>query len=87
VVGDLWGHTLCRLCFHVHESIDHLFFQCGFSHRIWRSLMEDCLSPSPCVSWDDVVLWACSLKGKRLHTTLCKLGLAAAVYHIWRFAK
>jgi hypothetical protein len=81
------GHTLYRFCFHVQESIDHLFFQCGFSRHIWRNLMADCLSPSPIVSWDDIVLWACSLKGKRLHTTLCKLGLAAAVYHIWRFAK
>lgn len=44
--------------------------------------MEDCLSPSPCVSWDDVVLWACSLKGKGLHTILCKLSLAATIYHI-----
>jgi hypothetical protein len=46
--------------------------------------MADCLSPSPIVSWDDIVLWACSFKGKGLHTTLCKLGLAAAVYHIWK---
>lgn len=78
------GHTLCRFYFHVQESIDHLFFQCGFSRRIWRNLIADCLSPSPSVSWDDIVLWACSLKGKGLHTTLCKLGLAAVVYHIWR---
>jgi hypothetical protein len=78
------GHTLCRFYFHMQESIDHLFFQCGFSRRIWRNLIADCLSPSPSVSWDDIVLWACSFKGKGLHTTLCKLGLAAAVYHIWR---
>jgi hypothetical protein len=32
--------------------------------------MEDCLIPSPSVSWDDIVLWSCNLKGKGLHTTI-----------------
>jgi hypothetical protein len=45
--------------------------------------MEDCLIPSPSVNWDAIVIWSCNLKGKGLHTTLCKLSLAAAVYHIW----
>jgi hypothetical protein len=84
VARDLWGIPYVGSVFMCKNQLIIFFFQCGFSRRIWRNLMADCLSPSPIVSWDDIVLWACSLKGKGPHTTLCKLGLAAAVYHIWR---
>jgi hypothetical protein len=42
-----WGYTgnvLCLFCHACHESQEHLFFfQCGFSLRIWRTLMSACL--------------------------------------------
>jgi superfamily II helicase len=46
--------------------------------------MAACLFSNPCVHWDDILEWSCKLKGKSLQKTLCKLCLAAAVYHIWR---
>jgi hypothetical protein len=36
------------------------------------------------VHWDDVFVWSCNLKGKSLQNILCKLCLAAAIYHLWR---
>jgi len=30
------GDSLCRFCFGHQECIEHLFFHCGFSLRIWR---------------------------------------------------
>lgn len=46
--------------------------------------MAACLFSNPWVHWDDILEWSCKLKGKSLQNTLCKLCLAAAVYHIWR---
>jgi hypothetical protein len=78
------GNTLCRFCYGCQESIEHLFFQCSFCRRIWRNLMEACLISNVSINWDDLVDWSCKLKGKNLQVILCKLCLAAAVYHVWR---
>jgi hypothetical protein len=40
-----WGYVgsfLCVFCDACHESPEHLFFQCSFNRRIWRTLMVDC---------------------------------------------
>lgn len=64
-----WGYggdTLCRFCFGIQGSVEHLFFQCSFSMRIWRSLMADCLVVDSVVEWADVVHWSArALKGKK----------------------
>jgi hypothetical protein len=78
------GNSLCRFCFGCQESIDHLFFQCSFCRRVWRHLMADCFISNPCVHWDEVLVWSCNLKGKSQQTILCKLCLAATIYHLWR---
>jgi hypothetical protein len=46
--------------------------------------MEACLISNVSINWDDLVDWSCKLKGKNLQVILCKLCLAAAVYHVWR---
>lgn len=79
------GSSLCLFCYARQEYSMHLFFQCSFSRRIWRTLMELCLIADPKVEWDEVTVWCSSdLKGKNLHSTLCKLSLGAIVYHLWR---
>jgi len=77
-------NSLCRFCFGCQESIDHLFFQCSFCRRVWRHLMAASCISDPCVHCDDVLVWSCTLKGKSLQNILCKLCLAAAIYHLWR---
>jgi hypothetical protein len=40
-----WGYSgdsLCLFCHASQVSHDHLFFECRFSRRIWRSLMAEC---------------------------------------------
>jgi hypothetical protein len=46
--------------------------------------MAACLIPNPNIDWDNIVEWMCKLRGKSLHVILCKLCLAATVYHIWQ---
>lgn len=47
-------------------------------------MMETCLISNPSTNWDDIVDWYCKLMGKGMQVILCKLCLAAAVYHVWR---
>jgi hypothetical protein len=47
--------------------------------------MEACLISDPKLIWDDVSAWSSSAwKGKSFAATVCKLSLAANVYHLWR---
>jgi hypothetical protein len=46
--------------------------------------MTLCLITNPCIECDDVVNWSYKLKGRSLQVLLCKLCLAAVVYHLWR---
>jgi hypothetical protein len=79
------GSMECLFCHASLESRDHLFFECSFSRRVWRAVMEACLISDPKLIWDDVSAWSSSAwKGKSFAATVCKLSLAATVYHLWR---
>jgi hypothetical protein len=79
------GDVLCLFCRHCLESRDHLFFECGFSSRIWKACLVRCLVDNPPFIWSDVVSVGCShWKKKVLHDTLCRLVLSSTIYNIWR---
>jgi hypothetical protein len=46
--------------------------------------MTLCLMQQPFAKCEDIVSWSCSLRGRSLQVLICKLCLAAAVYHVWR---
>jgi hypothetical protein len=83
-----WGYagdSLCLFCRGRQESRNYLFFQCSFSSRVWRELMTSCLIFIPYEVWEEVVKWSVeNLHGKSLKTSLCKLIIGAAVYHLWK---
>ncbi|XP_062158796.1 uncharacterized protein LOC133866284 [Alnus glutinosa] len=79
------GNISCLFCHACVESRDHLFFSCGFSRRIWYTIMRDCSIPYPPVEWDDIEDWCGSvMKGDNFYASLRKLYFGAAVYHLWR---
>jgi hypothetical protein len=82
-----WGYTgdiLYLFCRFKQESLAHLFFECSFSRRIWRSIMADCKVLDPPDDWDLIVKWSSAgMKGKNLHSTARKLCFAATVYNLW----
>jgi hypothetical protein len=41
------GDVLCPFCQGCIESREHLYFQCGFSCRIWRVALQKCLIENP----------------------------------------
>jgi hypothetical protein len=83
-----WGYagpSNCLSCYGCMESCDHLFFHCGFSRRIWYSVIHDCGFSAPPFDWDSVVVWSVAkLKDKSLKVCLAKLCLGSCIYHIWR---
>jgi hypothetical protein len=79
------GNVLCLFCHVCHESQEQLFFQCGFSLWIWRTLMSACLFTEVLSNWEKVVTWCVAkLRGKGLQASLGKLCLGACIYHLWQ---
>jgi hypothetical protein len=50
--------VFCRNCI---ESRDHLYFECGFTKRLWREVMRKCMRGAPKMDWE-----LKKLKGKRV---------------------
>jgi hypothetical protein len=68
-----------------YESRDHLFFECGFSFRIWKTCLQRCNVLDPPTVWDDLIEEGCShWKTKSMLGVTCRLVLSATVYGIWR---
>lgn len=79
------GRSLCLFCYGKQESMEHLFFSCSFSQRVWLQLMDDCSFTDVSVDWEFVESWGSSmLQGRSLKASLGKLCIGAVVYHLWR---
>jgi hypothetical protein len=73
----------CLLYVGDKEDVDHLFFNCPFSHCIWIDLGSKCLIPFCRCSWVNIISWLSNLRGGwSLHSVLMRLMLATAVYYI-----
>jgi hypothetical protein len=67
------------------EDRNHIFFQCGFSRRVWTASLGKCNIVDPPFLWDDVLsLGLQQWKKKTLLASLCRLVFGASIYHIWR---
>jgi hypothetical protein len=70
-----WGYrgdVLCVFYRSCIEGIEHIFFQCGFSKRIWKEILSKFLVEDPCIAWEDIIDWGIrDLKERRLKATLC----------------
>ncbi|GAV71577.1 zf-RVT domain-containing protein, partial [Cephalotus follicularis] len=87
--GSLWNwplHVMCPFGCGQQETIDHLFFECGYTKTVWSKVMELNNCPPPVAwNWDNTVTWALGhATGRRFQRWMRKAGIAAAVYHCWR---
>jgi hypothetical protein len=65
------------------ENCEHLFFECSFSHRIWKAGMYRCIVDNPPSRWEEVrSLKSRNWKGTSMHATLCKRVLSSSVYNL-----
>ncbi|GAV93065.1 zf-RVT domain-containing protein, partial [Cephalotus follicularis] len=66
------------------ETLDHLFFLCPFSSRVWLEVLGLCNIVRPILPWTEEVDWMIThAPGNTFHHSLRKLAMAATVYHLW----
>jgi hypothetical protein len=74
--------VFCRGCI---ESKEHLFFECGYSRRLWRELLKKTPIPNPPIHCSDIMRMSVKeRKNKSSKAVICKLSLSSAVYYLWR---
>jgi hypothetical protein len=71
---DFKGEVQCLFCRNIIECRDHLFFDCGFSKRLWREVMNKCLLPELPTGLEEMIgkgirEW----RSKNLRARVCKL--------------
>ncbi|GAV84593.1 zf-RVT domain-containing protein, partial [Cephalotus follicularis] len=67
------------------ETIDHLFFSCPFTARVWTHFLGLCGYRRRPRGWREESAWCIRrLKGDVFKTWLTKLTLAAVIYHCWQ---
>lgn len=81
----LTSNSRCVFCPTGLESMDHLFFSCHFTLKIWRNMLQMCslgYCPKPWKAFLDHI--STRWKGNKLKYRLGKLCLGASIYYIWR---
>ncbi|XP_077215840.1 uncharacterized protein LOC143850478 [Tasmannia lanceolata] len=78
--------TRCNLCQAHAETVDHLFFQCGYSCWIWRFVLWKFNSRrKPRVTLKDEEEWIrINRTGKGQAVTALKIAFASAIFRIWK---
>lgn len=81
---EIVSSTVCVVCSSGEESHRHLFFECPYSKGLWTKLLGQCGVVRTPKGLDEEVAWAVSnSKSTSLSIFIFKLGLAAAIYHLW----
>ncbi|XP_019242144.1 PREDICTED: uncharacterized protein LOC109222223 [Nicotiana attenuata] len=83
-----WGiqiDTTCSLCQREIETVQHLFFECELTATIWQQLLKWQGIQRTKLGWKEELAWIeRRAKGRSGGAELCRMSLAAAVYHIWQ---
>ncbi|KAK3014571.1 hypothetical protein RJ639_008903 [Escallonia herrerae] len=76
---------MCVLCSQQVEDINHLFWKCEFTKKIWKEMGNKMQITPQGNSWKQFLDYAVSkFKGRMFKSKLRKLGISVAVYMIWR---
>ena len=79
------GSLLCPFCLKIPDSHDHLFFQCEFSHSIWKHCCSKAGIDISYSNWNDLVLKLSSvLNSRSIEILIKKWVFASCVSHIWK---
>jgi hypothetical protein len=66
------------------ESMEHLFFECSSSYRIWKFCMDRYHENNSPVIWDEVLKLGISKWGNKIvKGLLCCLVLGSVIYNLW----
>ncbi|CAA7021847.1 unnamed protein product [Microthlaspi erraticum] len=81
-----WGiqvSPLCLLCNVLHESRQHLFFDCAYSKEIWSSFTTAANLNAPPL-FEDSIIWITHSTSDKNVKTILKILFHASVYFIWK---
>ncbi|XP_039012131.1 uncharacterized protein LOC120141273 [Hibiscus syriacus] len=77
--------SICVNCSTSYETRDHLFSQCTMAVELWNSILKLNGMNTTFLSWDEMVIKACSLwKGRSLLTTILKISWTVVIYTLWQ---
>ncbi|KAH0703531.1 hypothetical protein KY285_017809 [Solanum tuberosum] len=83
-----WGSVednRCILCNDGNKDIEHLFFSCYYSGKIWQKVLRWQAIQKQTSGWNEEQRWAQDhYKGKLPEAEIFRLTLAANVYYIWQ---
>ena len=75
---------ICSLCLEYVETIEHVFFQCRNTGRIWKDILNWMEVQHSPLAWQDEINWVISqTKRKGWKGALLKLGFTETLYGIW----
>ncbi|XP_019236925.1 PREDICTED: uncharacterized protein LOC109217149 [Nicotiana attenuata] len=86
-----WGINIdpsCPLCNKQNEIVNHLFFECEETCKIWCGLLQWQGIQIMSQNWQTVIAWMVQkAKGRSARAEICRMVLAAAVYYCWQERK
>ena len=75
----------CPLCKTQPDSHEHLFFECPFSIKVWKSVVEAAGMRGVSSKWSDIVAWLLPIsKENKVTTIVGRLVVAASTYFVWQ---
>ncbi|XP_056847430.1 uncharacterized protein LOC130498096 [Raphanus sativus] len=83
---QIWNtsiNTTCVLCNSTPESCAHLFFDCSYTRKIWRSLVGGLMQDSFTTDWSNLIALVSKPWLTPIKTFVLRYTLQAAVHAIW----
>lgn len=83
---QIWNtsiNTTCVLCNSTPESCAHLFFDCSYTKKIWRSLVGGLMQDSFTTDWSNLIALVSKPWLTPIKTFVLRYTLQAAVHAIW----
>lgn len=82
-----WGNYVvnrCCLCKNECEDLEHLFFKCEFSRRVWNKTKCMAKIHNELMEWNDIIQsFVNEHNGNNIDSVVKRLILAASVYCLW----
>ncbi|OIT00034.1 hypothetical protein A4A49_59923, partial [Nicotiana attenuata] len=75
----------CPLCNTEAETLNHLFFVCPFSKRIWAAMLGWMQIDRAVMEWDHELQWAEQhCRGRSAAAEIYRMVLVGSIYYIWQ---
>ena len=75
----------CPLCKLIQDSHEHLFFECPYSFKVWRMVVQKANIHNAPTKLNDIVSWLVPSSNRNSFTSVVsRLVFAASTYFLWQ---